>query len=246
MVHNGTPTVLLVNPNTNRMTTVMMADLAQSYLAPSEIAVDGVTAAHGPSMILDPTTLAESAPHVVDAVRRRLAEPARERIVAVIVGAIGDPGRAELADALEVPVVGIGQASILAAMREGRRFGMATSTPLLADSLVGLVEEHGGSETFTGVRLTTSDPLLLAADPERQYDELAKAVMACAEQDGAQAVIIAGGPLSQTARRLADLSSVEIVEPLPNACSMVINALTGGVSSHLDEVPPVPVHFGRR
>ncbi|MGW5649552.1 aspartate/glutamate racemase family protein [Saccharopolyspora sp. NPDC003752] len=225
MSHTDAPTVIVVNPNTNRETTTMMADLARRHLAPAGLAVEGITVARGPSMIIDPDALAEAAEHVVDAVRRHLTGPVGDQVVAVIVGAIGDPGRAELAASLDVPVVGIGQASILAAAGPGRRFGMATSTPLLVDSLAGLVEGHGRAETFTGVRLTGSAPLVLARDPERQYSELAAAARVCAEEDGAEAVIIAGGPLSQTARRLAELGFVEIVEPLPSASGLVADVL---------------------
>ncbi|WP_445529968.1 aspartate/glutamate racemase family protein [Streptomyces cyslabdanicus] len=222
-MHTGTRTVLLVNPNTNRGTTSMMVELARGELAPAGLVVEGITVEHGPSMIVDPITLDESAQHVVDAVRRRLAAP----MAAVIVGAIGDPARDQLAAELDVPVVGIGQASILAAASEGRRFAMATSTPLLADSLTKLVEQHDRSEGFTGVRLTASDPVVLAASAEQQYLELAAAVRACVEEDGAEAVIIAGGPLSETARRLAALDLVEIIEPVPCAGRLVAD-LVGG------------------
>ena len=216
----------------------MMAELARNYLTSAGLAVEGLTVGHGPSMIVDPTTLEESAQHVADAVRRRLAGPRTEPVVAVIIAAIGDPGREQLAAELDVPVVGIGQASILMAANGGRRFGMATSTPLLVDSLTCLVEEHGRSERFTGVRLTASDPVVLAASAEQQYLELATAVRACVEQDGAETVIIAGGPLSQTARRLAALDLVQIVEPVPSASKLVIDALGG--SDARSPAPPEP------
>ncbi|WP_434614407.1 aspartate/glutamate racemase family protein [Arthrobacter sp. A5] len=64
---------------------------------------------------------------------------------------------------LTIPVVGIGEAAILAASQHGRRFGMATTTPLLVTSLTELVMEHQRTEYFCGVRLTESDPLTLAA-----------------------------------------------------------------------------------
>ncbi|MEU6658697.1 aspartate/glutamate racemase family protein [Streptomyces sp. NPDC046821] len=226
-----------MNPNTNEGTTTMMADLGRAHLAPMGLAVEGVTVDHGPSMIVDPESLADAAAHVVDTVLRRLAEPTRGAVVAVIVGAVGDPGRSELAAQLDIPVVGIGQASILAASGIGRPFGMAPSTPLLARSLVGLVEEHDGSKAFTGVRFTRSEPLVLAADPERQYRELAAAVRACAEEDGAEAVIIAGGPLSESARRLAALDFVEIVEPLPSATDLVIDALQDRATTSNSRLP---------
>ncbi|WP_406154511.1 aspartate/glutamate racemase family protein [Streptomyces sp. NBC_01023] len=227
--YTGTRTVVLVNPNTNRGTTSMMAELARKHLTPAGLAVESLTAGHGPSMIVDPVTLKESARHVVDVVRSRLAEPCAAPVAAVIIAAIGDPAREQLAAELDIPVIGIGQASIVTAAAGGRRFGMATSTSCLVGSLTELVGRHGASDTFTGVRLTPSDPLVLAASAEQQYRELAAAVRACVEQDGAEAVIIAGGPLSRTARRLAALGLVEIVEPVPSAGTLVIDALRAAV-----------------
>ncbi len=221
-------TVLLVNPNSNSRTTAMMAELAAEALKPWGFNVVGLTAADGPAMIIDPESLAASAAHVRSAVLDYLAGPDGGTAAAVIVSAIGDPGREVLDQELkelELPVFGIGQGSIYQASKGGRRFGMATSTPLLADSLAALVGSHGKSETFSGVRLTASEPLVLAADPERQYRELAAAVGESTTLDGAEAVIIAGGPLSETARRLAQTTSAEIIQPIPSACALLLERL---------------------
>ncbi|NYD77341.1 aspartate/glutamate racemase family protein [Arthrobacter cupressi] len=221
-------TVLLVNPNSNTRTTAMMAELAREALAPQRLDVVGLTAADGPAMIIDPESLAASAAHVRTAVLDYLAGPDGGAVAAVIVSAIGDPGREALELELSergIAVLGIGQGSIHQASRGGRRFGMATSTPLLADSLAALVGSHGKSEAFSGVRLTASEPLVLAADPEQQYRELAAAVGDSTTLDGAEAVIIAGGPLSETARRLAETTSAEIIQPIPSACSLLLERL---------------------
>ncbi|WP_426299838.1 aspartate/glutamate racemase family protein [Arthrobacter sp. R-11] len=218
-------TVLLVNPNSNSRTTAMMAELAEEALTPRGFDVVGLTAAGGPAMIIDPESLAASAAHVRTAVLDYLAGPDGGTVAAVIVSAIGDPGRESLEQELDVPVLGIGQGSIHQASKGGRRFGMATSTPLLADSLAALVGLHGKSEAFSGVRLTASEPLVLAADPERQYQELATAVGDSTALDGAEAVIIAGGPLSETARRLARTTTAEIIQPVPSACALLLERL---------------------
>ena len=219
-------TVLLVNPNTNQRTTEMMRSLAEAELAASGLAVEGLTAAAGPPMIVDSAGLTAAVPHVVDAVRRRVAARAGG-VAAVVVAAIGDPGRADLEEELAplgIPVVGIGQASVLAASRGGRPFGMATSTGLLVDSLAELADAYRGSAPFTGVHLTASRPEELAPDPERQFEELAEAVRRCSAA-GAEAVIIAGGPLSATARRLAAEGIADIVEPIPSACLLVLERI---------------------
>ena len=225
----ATRIVLLVNPNTNSSTTAMMVDLAKETLEPQGLQVAGITASAGPSMIVDPVSLAESEVHVTEAVSGYLSGPDGGRVAGVIVAAIGDPGRAQLDMELDIPVMGIGQGSVHAAAYtpDGklRRFGMATSTPLLVDALGKLVAAHGLSEHFTGVRLTKSEPLALAADPERQFQELAEAVKTATETDGAEAVIIAGGPLSATARRLAETTAVEIIQPIPSACRLLLDQL---------------------
>jgi allantoin racemase len=217
--------VIVVNPNSNQRTTDLMTGIAAEILNPEGLDVVGLTAAEGPAMIIDPVSLQVSATYVQAAVHSYLRNTGGSTVVAVIVAAIGDPGRGALASDLDIPVVGIGQGSIDAAASSGRRFGMATSTPLLAGSLGSLVEEHGQTQWFTGVRLTPSEPLVLAADPEQQFQELLGAVRKASLDDGAEAVIIAGGPLSETARRLASAGVAEIIQPVPSACSMVLRVL---------------------
>lgn len=216
--------VLIVNPNSNTATTSMMRDLAAQELQEHGMEVVGLTALHGPTMLIDPESLKASATHVRDVVRSYLAGPGGSNVCAVIVAAIGDPGRQELSDEVAVPVVGIGEAAILAASEDGRSFGMATSTPLLVPSLEQLVESHSGTEHFCGVKLTDSEPLALAADPQEQFLQLRKAVKDSVSS-GARAVIIAGGPLSETARRLSTENIAVIIEPIPSACRLVVTRL---------------------
>ncbi|MCY0903327.1 aspartate/glutamate racemase family protein [Arthrobacter sp. H14-L1] len=221
------PLVLLVNPNTNTSTTLMMRELAAAEFTDSDLLVVGITALAGPRMLIDPANLDGAKVHVREVVKDYLSGPDGSRVIAIIVAAIGDPGRAELSLELAIPVVGIGEAAILAASRNGRRFGMATSTPLLVPSLTELVMAHQRTEYFCGVRLTESDPLTLAANPEAQFLELQAAVRRCVA-DGAKAVIIAGGPLSETARRLSKEPNAAIIEPLPSACQLIRERLRTG------------------
>ncbi len=214
------PLVLLVNPNTNTSTTLMMRDLAAAEFTNSDLKVVGIRALEGPRMLIDPENLEVAKVHVQKVVKDYLSGPDGSRVIAIIVAAIGDPGRAELSLELAIPVVGIGEAAVLAASQNGRRFGMAASTPLLVPSLADMVMTHQRTEYFCGVRLTESDPLTLAANPEAQFQELQAAVLQSAA-DGAKAVIIAGGPLSETARRLSKERVAAIIEPIPSACQLI-------------------------
>lgn len=217
--------ILLINPNTNTNTTKMLGAIAAARLTTQGLTgkfiVNAVSVSTGPPVIVEPTELhaAESA------VLACAKESITARTVAVIVGAIGDPGVVTLQRNLLIPVVGIGEASIADAARGGRRFGIVTTTPLLAKSLQALVLRHGRKGVFTGLRLTDSDATILAADSERQLRELMAACRRCRDDDGAETVIIGGGPLGDSARILADSLDMTIVQPVPAAIDRILGSI---------------------
>ncbi|MEU7033020.1 aspartate/glutamate racemase family protein [Streptomyces sp. NPDC046237] len=222
------PAVVLINPNTSTATTGMMTAIARRTLGPD---VRGVTVARGPRMLTDPAALRAAAPEVAAAGRRALASGSCR---ALLVGAFGDPGLAQLralslASArgpVPVPVVGIGEAALLEAAASGRRFGIATTTPLLAESIVARVAALGLSDRFTGLRLTGGDPQALSADPESLRESLARAVQECVVRDGARAVVIGGGPLGEAADSLRARFETPVIAPIPAACRRLARLLT--------------------
>jgi Asp/Glu/hydantoin racemase len=123
-----------------------------------------------------------------------------------------------------VPVLGIGDAAMRAAAARGR-FGVATTTPGLAASIERQAARIASAGQFSGVRLAVGDPLRLAADPLLQLERLAEAVAQCLEQDGADAVVIGGGPLSDSGRALREHYGECIVEPVPAAMREIIQAI---------------------
>ncbi|WP_077002515.1 aspartate/glutamate racemase family protein [Variovorax sp. KK3] len=203
--------ILLINPNSSEATTSMMVGIAANEL-PDGLGVTGVTARRGPSMIVNEAELSAAAPEVEHA-----WENAGPGWQGIIVSAFGDPGIERLRRASEVPVVGICEASMREAAQDGRRFGVATVTPDLAAAIQGRADALGLSKLYTGIRLTEGDPRALAADPAALEEALARAVSRCIEEDGAQAVIIGGGPLGQAAIGLAGRFRVPVIAPIPAA-----------------------------
>lgn len=213
--------IRLINPNTSRATTAMMADIAQAACGPG-FTVAGVTASHGVPMITQEHELAAAAPGVV-----ALGVSETGGIAGMIVSAFGDPGLADLRGAVDIPVAGICEASMLEAAGGGRRFGIATVTPGLVGTLTAKAGELGLAELFTGIRLTEDDPLALAADPDQLEEALAAVVARCFADDGADAVIIGGGPLGQAAIGLAQRFAAPVIAPIPAAVRALLRALHG-------------------
>ncbi len=213
--------LLLINPNSNRATTEMMVALAQAEAGAGAI-VAGATATRAPAMITDPAALDAAAAEVVEI---GIAQAGGHD--GLIVAAFGDPGLAELRARVAVPVAGIAEAAMLAAARDkatggGRRFGVATTTPDLAPAIAARAAALGLAAQFTGIRLTQGDPHVLTADPAALREALALCVRDCIGRDGAEAVIIGGGPLAASAAALQSRFQVPVVAPVAEAVRWLV------------------------
>ncbi|CAN5471684.1 aspartate/glutamate racemase family protein [soil metagenome] len=205
------PKILLINPNSSEDTTRMMVRIARDAAAP-DVEIVGVTAANVPSMLITLVELAASEPEVEAAWRRAPSD-----IDAIIVSAFGDPAVERLRALTSVPVTGICEASMIEAAGESRRFGVATVTPEYAGVIQAKAESLGLGKRYVGIRLTPGDPRSLAADAHALAEALGDAVRLNIEIDGAEAVIIGGGPLGQAAETLAPRFAVPVIGPIPAA-----------------------------
>ncbi|WP_110855838.1 aspartate/glutamate racemase family protein [Paraburkholderia silvatlantica] len=211
--------VLLLNPNVSVTTTTMMVEIAQ-MCAPPGVVVMGATIESGVSMITTAAELSAAAHEVIAYWRRQSAKPS-----GVIVGAFGDPGLEQLRAMAAIPCVGLCEASMLEASTGGRRFGIATVTHDLVVSINQRAVALNINELYAGIRLTHGDPVQLASRPEELIESLATAVKQSITLDGAEAVIIGGGPLGQAALALAGRFSVPIIAPVPAAMRQLLRLI---------------------
>lgn len=208
--------IFLINPNSLEATTAMMVAIAKSAAADS-FDIAGATATRTPTMIVSADALEAAAPEVEEIARARSGE-----CDGIIVAAFGDPGLAGIKATTKLPAVGIGESSMLEAAENGRRFGVATTTPLLKAKIDALPDTLGLRSHYTGTRFTEGDPHELMRDPSLLCTALAGAVEACIAQDGAEAVIIGGGPLGEAAGALQPIFNVPVIAPIPSAVRRII------------------------
>jgi Asp/Glu/hydantoin racemase len=204
--------ILLINPNSNDATTQSMTEIAAR-------ATEGVATVEGrsnegvPPLLTTPKDLQDAIPGVV----RIGVEAAKdERIAAIIVAAFGDPGLEELRAEVDLPVFGIREQAFREAAEGGRPFGIATTTPDpgLAEAFRQTADALGYEDQFRGTRATPGDPNELMAKSADELDAaLAEAVRA-SMADGAEAVIIGGGPLTASALRLQPQFDIPLVVPV--------------------------------
>lgn len=223
----GEKVIVLINPNSNAKTTESMTEIAARETE-GIAKVEGKSNEGVPPLLTTPEDLQKAIPGVV----RIGVEAAKDdRVAAIIIAAFGDPALEELRAEVDVPVFGIREEAFHEAARGGRPFGIATTTPDpgLLESFRKSAAALGYENLFRGTRATPGDPnKLMQASPEELDAALAEAVRASVEEDGAQAVIIGGGPLTASALRLQPQFDIPLVVPVIAAARAAAKEVTGG------------------
>lgn len=198
----------LLNPNTNADTTRMMLGIARA-LAPPDVHIEGHTMLLGPKVVTDEAALARAAAQIVTMGRTLAADG----VAGILIAGFGDPGLLALRERLAVPVTGIAEAGMAEAAAGGRRFSIITTTPDLRQSILGMVAAYGHAGHFASLQITPGPAEQVMATPEGIQRALVALAQDCAH-DGAQAVLIGGGPLAVAARAVADAIPLPVVEPV--------------------------------
>jgi allantoin racemase len=189
--------LLLVNPNVTGAMTEAMAAEARRFASPGTEVVTA-TAAFGTQYVEIRTEAAIAGHAVLEALAAHGAG-----CDAAIVAAFGDPGLAAAKEMMAVPVVGLTEAAVLAAWALGRRFAIVCLTPALGVWYRDAVEALGLAGRLVAVRpLDVAIPDIMRAKEQTRALLVAECRQAV-ERDGAEVVILGGGPLAGLAREAA-------------------------------------------
>lgn len=207
--------IALLNPNTSTRSTELMLASAVAA-APAGVQIEGRNVASGAELIVDEAALQQAAL----AVQAMAPSLAAEGFDAIIVAGFGDPGVDALRQSQALPVTGIGEAGITEAARGGLRYAIVTVTPELHDSLVAAAHASAPAEQFTGVRYTQGDRQAVMRSPLGLQQALLDACRVAVEADGAQSIVIGGGPLGHAAQTLSAALQLRVVDPVRAAVQL--------------------------
>jgi len=200
--------IALLNPNTSAATTEAMLAIARNA-AGALLSIEGRTAPWGAPLITTEAMLASAA-----AVVAQIGpEIAAEGFDAIVIAGFGDPGLEALRSVVDIPVTGIAEASMAEAAAGGRRFSVVTTTPDLAESIRASATRYGHADRLVSVRITEGDTISVMSDAKRLENAL-RATCAQAIEDGAQSIVIGGGPLAAAAVAIARNAPVPVIEPV--------------------------------
>ena len=160
-----------------------------------------------------------------------------------VIGHFQEPGLLETRAALEIPVIGLGEATLRAACGMGRRIGLVTIDPVFIDWHQRQVRAHGLDQRVAGVRAIEIDlpGLVRAFTDEAAYRKLRADFIAEVRPlvaAGAEVIIPAGGlPMLLFAREcpfvIDDALVLHGIPVVAKAAEMAVSLkrLTGSVVS---------------
>lgn len=213
-----TKTIALLNPNTSTATTQLMTRICNGVAA-GRAAFEGHTMVMGPPVVADEKALFAAGSQIIT-IGENLAA---HGVSGLLIAGFGDPGLAALRLRVDIPVTGIAEAGIAEAAKANRRFSIITTTPDLCKAIHRKVEESHALGCLASLRVTTGDFEETMGNIEKMSAALLALANQCIEDDGAEAILIGGGPLAPAAHRIAQEISVPIVEPVKAGAMLALD-----------------------
>lgn len=208
------PDILLLNANTNTAMTDKMLDVAR-ILHPN---CRGATVARGHKYVSDQDTALVAAEAVAEFTEKLDAETTPD---ALVIACFGDPGLWTVRENLQIPVIGMAEASCHVACQMGRRFAIVTGGAAWEPMLRDFVENTGLSSRMSGVYTLDQTGDVLAAEPQQALPLIANKVDQ-ARRDGADVVILGGAGLVGFAGLLSSCSDFPVLDSLTCAISQAV------------------------
>ena len=202
--------ILVVNPNTSDIVLeVIMRSANRVASAGTELV--GMRSPGGTRNIDSAYGDYMSAPHMIEAVRRRVESEAFD---AVVLAGFGNVGISALKEILDIPAVSISEASMALACLLGHRFSTLTMIEQFIPYQEDIVRLYGFEAKLASVRAININVEEAATDRGRTLRDLTVQVKALVAEDRAEVVILACAGLCDYDRELTETSGVPVIDPV--------------------------------
>lgn len=211
--------LLVVNGNTTSDLTDSLAEQARAFFG-GAAQVHAVTAAFGPAYIASRVEAAVAAHAVLETVEREVART-EAPFDACLLACFGEPGIGAVRECLPVPVVGMAEASIMAAMQRGDRYAIVTVGQRWPGMLREQIRQLGLESRCAGIIALPGNALDYVSRSPESAAEVSRALDAAVAQ-GADVVIVAGAALAGYLPALPRRPAVPIIDSYRAALAQVL------------------------
>jgi len=217
------PRILIVNPNTSRAMTDGIAETATA-IAASDTEVDVIRPNRGPKSLESFYEYHLAAVAVLEAIEDRADE-----YDGVVLACYGDPGLYPLKEALDVPVVGVAEASMATATLLGHQFSILVALERAVPMMENLARWYGLDDRLASVEPTGLSVLDLETDEERTLSELAEVGQRALDR-GAEVLVLGCSGMSGYENQLTDRVDVPVIDPVADAVTTLEGLLAQGLT----------------
>lgn len=214
--------ILIANPNTSSHILGRMVDEARRYCR-DDTEIVGMAAEFGVPYIANRSEVAVASHALLDLLSRHYRD-----FDGVVVGAfcpvLTDPAK----ELMPIPVVGIAEASLRAALLLGRRPSIIGMGGPERGENQELIAHLGMRRDVVSVRVLDITGDVLAKSQEKADAEAIRQGLAAVTEDHADVLVMGGAAFAGMAERIADRLPVPVVSPIPYAVSFLETIVRSG------------------
>jgi Asp/Glu/hydantoin racemase len=210
---------LVINPNTNAMTTQRLQEVLRSCV-PEYVHLEFATAAFGASYIACEASHAVASHACIEAWadHNKLANHAMD---GVLIGCFGDPGLFALREMAAYPVTGLAEASFIQASALGP-FSIVTGGERWKPMLQRLAMSLGFSDQLRHIETVAATGAELQANPAMAIECLRQACEEAAKP-GVKSIILGGAGLAGYAQKIQNFISLPIIDSATAGLEVLVN-----------------------
>jgi Asp/Glu/hydantoin racemase len=210
---------LVINPNTNALTTQRLQEVLMSCKS-ENVHLEFATAAFGASYIACEASHAVASHACIEAWADH-NQLANQAIDGVLIGCFGDPGLFALREMAAYPVTGLAEASFIQASALGP-FSIVTGGERWKPMLQRLAMSLGFSNQLRHIETVAATGAELQANPVMAIECLKQACEQAAKP-GVKAIILGGAGLAGYAQQIQNLISLPIIDSATAGLEVLVN-----------------------
>jgi len=218
-----TTSLIVINPNSSETVTAGI-DAAVDPLRALGVPIRCETLAEGPPGIENQRQADLTIAPMLD-----LAARLEPEALGYVIACFGDPGLHALRDQTGLPVIGIQEAAVMAALQLGQRFGVIAILPASIPRHMRSFGALGVLDRVAGDRALGLGVAQLA-HAETTAREMIDTGRVLRDLDGADVLILGCAGMARYRPALEDATGLPVVEPCQAAAAQAIGQITLGLS----------------
>lgn len=216
--------ILIVNPNTTESMTRKVETVARSICRP-DTEIVAVNPSSGPASIQGFHDAAMCVPHLLATIEEH------QGFDAVIIACFDDTGLDAVRCAVDVPVVGIGEAAYHYAGIVANKFSVITTLGRSVPGLEGNLLKYGFDRLCVRVTATEIPVLKLEENDPGTLDKIKEAIRDTIDNDMAEAVVLGCAGMTELMEQLTREFGIPVLDGVTCAVTLAEGLVSAGVKN---------------